>query len=60
MIIANDLSFFEQIHIVSTKDSLIHNIKQCPNKDKFKFMEDILCFEDYLYIPKRSMQLCIL
>lgn len=43
-------------------DGLILDIKHHSKKhdDKFKFVEDFLYFEKYMYIPKRPTQLCIL
>lgn len=55
-----DLSFFEQICIAKTKDSLVCNIKQSLHNDMFKNIKDLLYFKDHLYILEGAMQLCVL
>ena len=47
-----DSSFLNQIHIASTMDFLVLDIKcrSDNNHEKFKFVDDLLYFEDCLYI----------
>jgi len=54
-----DLSFFDHVRAIRSMDSLILNIKHHSNKDhnKFKFINNILYFEECLYIPIGSLYL---
>jgi hypothetical protein len=47
-----DSSFLDQIRTASTMDSLVLDIKRCfdNNCEKLKFVDDLLYFEERLYI----------
>jgi hypothetical protein len=49
-----DSSFLDQIHAASILDPLVLDIKRCSNNncEKFKFVDDLLYFEECLYIPE--------
>jgi len=57
-----DLSSLDQVRTTSGKDSVVFYIKCCSNKDcdKFKFVNDLLYFQERLYIPKDSLCLKVL
>jgi len=57
-----DSSFLNQVYTTPPIDSLVFNIKHCSNYDcnKFKFVDNLLYFEEYLYILKGSICLSIL
>jgi hypothetical protein len=49
-----DSSFLDQVCAASTIDPLVLDIKHCSNNnyEKFKFVDNLLYFEERLYIPK--------
>jgi len=46
MVMVVDSSFFKQICTISTKDSLVGDMKQRANNDKFKIIDDLLYFKN--------------
>ena len=62
MVTALDPSFIDQVCTASTIDALVFDIKQHPNNkdDRIKLDEDLLYFEERLYIPEVPIQLRIL
>jgi hypothetical protein len=57
-----DSSFFNQVRTVSSMDPQILNIKHRSNNNDeiFKFIDDLLYFEEPLYIPKGPTRFQIL
>ena len=57
-----DSSFLDQLRAASTIDPLVLDIKHCfdNNREKFRFVDDLLYFEERLYIPKGSAHLWVL
>jgi hypothetical protein len=57
-----DSSFLDQIHSASTLDPLIRDIKRRSdnNRKKFKFVDDLLYFEERLFIPEGPARLRVL
>jgi hypothetical protein len=57
-----DSSFLDQVPVASTIDPLVLDIKCCfdNNCEKFKFVDDLLYFEEHLYIPKGPTRLRVL
>ena len=62
MVTTIDPNFIDQVRTAFTIDALVLDIKQHPNNkdDRFKLDEDLLYFEERLYIPEGPIQLCIL
>ena len=54
MSVPMDPSFIDQICTTSSKDKLVLNIKNRPdnNHERFKLVDNLLYFEERLYIPK--------
>jgi hypothetical protein len=54
-----DSLFFNEVRAASTMDPLVLDIKRCSdnNCEKFKFVDNLLYFEEQLYILKRSTRL---
>jgi len=61
MKIPNDSAFFHQVRATSSMDLLVLDIKCCSNhnRDIFKFVDDFLYFEEFLYILEGSIYLQI-
>jgi hypothetical protein len=56
-----DSSFLDQIRAASTLDPLILDIKRSNNnREKFKMVDDLLYFEERLYIPEGHARLRVL
>jgi hypothetical protein len=57
-----DSSFLDQVCVASTMDPLVLNIKcrSDNNCEKFKFVDDLLYFEERLYIPEGPARLRVL
>lgn len=60
-----DLLFFDEVHKASYTDPLVLNIKYLANNlpkesSKFKYKDNLLFFEECLFIPKGSTRMCVL
>jgi hypothetical protein len=56
-----DSSFLDQIRVASTMDPLVLDIKHFDNnREKFKFVDDVLYFEEHLYKPEGPTRLRVL
>jgi hypothetical protein len=57
-----DSSFLDQIRAASTMDPIVLDIKRCSNnnREKFKFVDDVLYFEEHLYKPEGPTRLRVL
>jgi hypothetical protein len=57
-----DSSFLDQVRVASTMDHLVLDIKRRynNNREKFKFVDDLLYFEECLYILEGPTQLQVL
>jgi len=57
-----DSSFLDQVRATSATDPLVLDIQRRPatDRDNFKFVNDLLYFEERLYIPEGSTRLRIL
>jgi hypothetical protein len=55
-------SFLDQVRIASTMDPPILDIKRHSNnnRERFRIMDDLLYFEEHLYIPERPTCLWVL
>jgi hypothetical protein len=62
MLIPMDSSFLNQVRAASTIDLLVLDIKRCSiiNHEKLKFVDDLLYFEERLYILEGPAQLRVL
>jgi hypothetical protein len=55
-----DADFHRDIQMASTQDPLFCRTKQHPDNDKFKIQDNLLYFEDRVYIPEGSLRLRVL
>ena len=60
VVVPIDVDFFDQVCATTIEDFIALDIKQHVNNDKFKVEEELLYFEEQLYIPEGPTQLRVL